>query len=324
MEINKDNFEAFVLDYFEGNLDSRGREELFSFLNAHPHFRQQFAEFNFEDIRLENEFDVFFPSRNSLKKNLSVSEEQFFNLAEGNLSVEEKIELGKIIAGNPAQEKELYVWQRSRLEADFSVKYPGKESLHRPKVIPLWKNIYLRVAALVVLSPGIAWMYFSPRSSSTQFADKFSMRSDFAVSKEIKTTAVFAIPSTKKKKLKSPSVRGNEIANVSELKKLQDSSLTGVKIKAVLPDSVTKSSIVKTAADSLFKTHTVGVWAPAEKLPMVKKSFRHRMLDLAAGCLKGLKVIGVKKAEAIKKTDPDSGNTAYILVLGNKSYSSSP
>ena len=52
MKITRDNYQAYILDYFEGTLSVQEKESLLAFLNAHPDCRKEFEEF--ENISLSD------------------------------------------------------------------------------------------------------------------------------------------------------------------------------------------------------------------------------------------------------------------------------
>ncbi len=59
MSINRNNYEAFFLDYFEGRLPEEGKEELMRFLELNPDLKKEFE--GFEPVYLPKEHEVSFP-----------------------------------------------------------------------------------------------------------------------------------------------------------------------------------------------------------------------------------------------------------------------
>ncbi len=137
-KINIHNYEAYLLDFSEGNLTDELQMELELFLIQHPEL-----DINLSDLSLIslNEESISFSNKNSLKKTETdlVSEDQLVAYIEGELSVKEKTEVEKSCFKNPLLAKELALFQKTILEADSSVIYPNKNELKRkPKVI--WFN----------------------------------------------------------------------------------------------------------------------------------------------------------------------------------------
>jgi hypothetical protein len=99
------------------------------------------------------------------------------------------------------------------------------------------------------------------------------------------------------------------------------SSIVNNKNHRILKDTNLVASVSSNRNDTLIPTSKKGNWLAEAKIPVEKKSFGKKLLGVAASCLRGLHLIGVKKADAVKQVNPDNGNTDYILVLGNRSYS---
>ena len=64
--INKNNYEAFFLDYYEGNLTTEQVAELLLFIEQHPEHKEEFE--SFENISLVPEKNSF-----SVKSSLKIS-----------------------------------------------------------------------------------------------------------------------------------------------------------------------------------------------------------------------------------------------------------
>ena len=69
--IGKHNYEAFLLDHMEGNLDAAGTEALFAFFEQYPELKPEFLD-DIESISLEPEH-ISFKEKNELKH---IEEEQ--------------------------------------------------------------------------------------------------------------------------------------------------------------------------------------------------------------------------------------------------------
>ena len=138
-KINLHNYEAYLLDFSEGNLTDELQMELELFLIQHPKL-----DINLSDLDLVslNEESISFSNKNNLKKTETdlVSKGQFVAYIEGQLSATEKAELEKSCINNPLLSKELALFQKTILAVDSSIIYPNKNELKRkPKVI--WFNV---------------------------------------------------------------------------------------------------------------------------------------------------------------------------------------
>ncbi len=150
-KINIHNYEAYLLDFSEGNLTDELQMELELFLIQHPEL-----DINLSDLSLIslNEESISFSNKNSLKKTETdlVSEDLLVAYIEGQLNVKEETEIEKSCSNNPLLAKELALFQKTILEVDSSVVYPNKNELKRkPKVIWLNSSMVKYAAAACVL-----------------------------------------------------------------------------------------------------------------------------------------------------------------------------
>ncbi|HET6989975.1 MAG TPA: hypothetical protein VFJ43_01575, partial [Bacteroidia bacterium] len=135
MKINKDNCEAFFLDYYEGNLSKEGVEELFAFLTLNPEMRELFD--SYDEVSFSPDKQIQFEGKAGLKKSVDSSdginesnyEEYFVSEVEGLLNAEEKAQLEKFIVLNPAKRNELELLRETILKPDTSVVFEDKNSL---------------------------------------------------------------------------------------------------------------------------------------------------------------------------------------------------
>ena len=69
MKINQSNYEAYFLDYIEGNLDSHHERELNQFLDQNPHLKQELE--SFAPVTLTPE-DVVYENKAALKRSANI------------------------------------------------------------------------------------------------------------------------------------------------------------------------------------------------------------------------------------------------------------
>ena len=182
MSINRDNYEAYLLDYFENNLPAGKVAELMVFLQSHPELNVDLE--GFEMISLEPDPAVVFQEKNGSKKNVIKPyaflteenyEEYFISSAEGELNSEEEKDLEIFIGLNPELKREYELFGLTLLKPDTSVYFPGKQSLKRGAfgTLPFInrQTLYsmVAVAACLALLIGI-YIDFRPLSTSHQVA----------------------------------------------------------------------------------------------------------------------------------------------------------
>lgn len=66
MKINLENYEAWMVDYIEGNLTIDQQKELNEFLVFHPELQKELEAFNMTKLTADN--SVFFPNKEALKQ----------------------------------------------------------------------------------------------------------------------------------------------------------------------------------------------------------------------------------------------------------------
>ena len=89
--INIENYEAFLLDYMEGNLSTEDTVALQMFAAQHPHLNIDLNDLELVELNAE---EISFNAKENLKKPL-LSDEQFVAYVENDLSAEEKQNIEK-------------------------------------------------------------------------------------------------------------------------------------------------------------------------------------------------------------------------------------
>jgi len=132
--INRENYEAFLIDLLEGNLSEGQEKELQDFLLENP------------DLAPDNDLpglspvmeDEKFPSKADIKKGGSGSHitrgnfEQFcIARKEGDLSAEMIQKFAVFLSCNPDLEATASVYDKLKLRSDNSIVYPYKQNLRR-------------------------------------------------------------------------------------------------------------------------------------------------------------------------------------------------
>lgn len=155
--INRDNYEAFLLDMVEGTITAADREELVLFLAQNPDLDVDLDGLEFATL---DEEGITFPHKETLKKTgASRFDELAVKQIEEGLTPAEQTELNAIVASNKEYTKHLSAFAQTVLVADRSVIFKNKESLKQGAVIrPLWANA-LRAAAAVALLVGAVFAF---------------------------------------------------------------------------------------------------------------------------------------------------------------------
>jgi hypothetical protein len=126
-KITLHNYEAYLLDFSEGNLNSDEMNALKTFIAFHPELAIDLHDLSLPSL---SETDVKAEFKNSLKRlSKCVSEEDLFNYLEGNLSPKQRTEMDANFVENPQLIKELENFQRTILSADKTLVYTEKSKL---------------------------------------------------------------------------------------------------------------------------------------------------------------------------------------------------
>lgn len=149
------NYEAFYLDYLEGNLSDEDTALLLTFLEQHPALK-------LEDDHLpllEESVSQLDPKFKSDLKQIMFNEtvinsdnvEQFMIAqTEGLLNQEKNKELDAFIAENASLRKSRALYAETRIKPDYSIVYADKESLKRSRRIGILPYIAFAAAASVI------------------------------------------------------------------------------------------------------------------------------------------------------------------------------
>lgn len=118
MKIDKNNYEAFLLDYIEGNLSAEMTAELMLFLQQNPEIETGIEDFKIISLKKE---DASFDSKNELKRkefvvNDDLIEGLIISFVNGDLSKAEEKKLLTIVSENPEYKKLLEQYQSTRLQ----------------------------------------------------------------------------------------------------------------------------------------------------------------------------------------------------------------
>jgi hypothetical protein len=156
--INRENYEIYFIDYFEGNLNFDAQNMLFAFLDANEDLRKEFE--SFENITIDFDDAPVDFDKSKLKKQLAINVENednyFIGQVENELSPEQEFELSIYLNDNPDKRKRLKTFQLTKIEADNSIIYPNKSKLKKSRLIPIFgTNQILKYAAAIALLFGL-------------------------------------------------------------------------------------------------------------------------------------------------------------------------
>lgn len=168
--INKNNYEAFLLDYMEQNLSADMVAELMLFFEQNPDLKHELEELGEVALPIE---DIVFEGKDDLKK--EVLENLMIAEIEGLNSVDQSKELQEAIEEDNVTEKAFLLYQKTVLKPT-PVIFENKESLKRErKIIPMYW--WATSAAAILIA------FFLVRNINTEGFQK--TKDNFADNKEL-------------------------------------------------------------------------------------------------------------------------------------------
>jgi len=170
MDINRNNYEAFLLDLAEGRLNAKEIQQVRDFLQLNPDCGEGLDREQY--WRLKSEW-VGFPGKQGLRKEfpshtseLSDSDFGLFSIArlEGDLNREQELAYARMVEGDKDKYQEWLAWKQTKLMGGAIV-YEGKDRLKKkPERSPAWVWISI-VSAAAAVAVIIALVRIGPGTS---------------------------------------------------------------------------------------------------------------------------------------------------------------
>jgi hypothetical protein len=148
------NYEAFYLDFLEGNLNEADTALFLDFLEANPDLKmddESIPAFSSHDMILDakSKQDLKHPSDEVAITELN-AEYFIISEAEGLLSEEKTEELSGVVGENANLVRDKEIYSAVYFEPDMSVSFDNKEGLKRKKTVILWPYVTAAAAASVI------------------------------------------------------------------------------------------------------------------------------------------------------------------------------
>lgn len=172
MKINRENYEIFILDYYDGAISEDVKLQLFAFLEANPDLKSEFE--NFENICItELSPSITFDFKESLKKeNTStlITEsnctEFFIADAEGDLLPTQKKQLDIFLSNNTHLFNDFQIFKKTKLIPDQKIVFQEKAKLKRYAIFGMHlnkKKVYqtISIAASFIILAGASSLFIN-------------------------------------------------------------------------------------------------------------------------------------------------------------------
>ncbi len=201
MKINKNNYEAYFLDYHEGNLSPEEVTELLLFVEQYPDLKEELE--SFENFTIEDYSSITFENKSSLKKEITDEnrEEYFIKAVENNLNSAEKALLENYLKQHPQFLVDYNLFQKTKVEADASIVFEKKDAMKKDLTPSFSTGNGNAGEALISLMEGLL-----SEEESTLMNEKINadtrLQKEFALYKQTKLTADTSIVFENKESLK--------------------------------------------------------------------------------------------------------------------------
>ncbi len=254
MRINKNNYESYFVDYLEGNLDEKLVDDFIEFLQKNPELKKELSLFDSVSIVPE---DLQFSKKERLYKEKYDREEEFnqaaINRLEGDISEKENKNFNAYLSKHPEKEKEIKLFDHTKLKADESILFTKKQRLYRHskgKTILMWTT---RIAAVLVL----AFMIYTLTDQSSNNL--------------VQDNQIAQVEKKNTKKATNPVVEEKEITETpekQEIKKEEQVKSTTPAVKKIAPKPQKIKSLRETTKGRMesedLALHRIPVEVPAE------------------------------------------------------------
>lgn len=174
MEININNYEEFVVDFFDGKLDDNAVTKLFVFLDQNPAIKAEFDLLNANQAILPAE-PIAFDFSGLLKQekvNVADYSEKLIALLENDLTPQETKTLETEIKSYPELAAEFELFKKTKLVPENDIVFASKQVLTKKGgfiIIPLFARYSAIAAVFIAVVMGV---YFFTNNNGKQMADK--------------------------------------------------------------------------------------------------------------------------------------------------------
>ncbi|QZE13922.1 hypothetical protein K4L44_15470 [Halosquirtibacter laminarini] len=220
MKISVENYEQFVMDYLEGNLESSLKKEFETFIALNPELKKEIEDI--EGFKLISDELVYFDTKEKLYKS-----ESFDNICisviENCADKQERDDFEDFIESNEEAKKEFKLFSRCILKPNRNILCDFKNALYRNS-FPFQK--LLSVAALFILLLCIHQLVVVPNFMDT---------SNVAISK-IDTNKIISIEYPIETKMEGRGLSSNKVPSIT-IKKSSDINKPSTVATQIIPKS---------------------------------------------------------------------------------------
>lgn len=151
MQIDRTNYELFFLDYIDGNLPVDLIDQFLDFLEKNPELKEELRSVMTSPVKLPDEKVCYDGKRDLTKSELTGSSDfEYRSIAfmEGDMTDTERDAFELELEGNPKKQRIFSLFERLKLDPDYTVIYLEKKTLIRKNSR---KSAWLRAAPLAAI-----------------------------------------------------------------------------------------------------------------------------------------------------------------------------
>ena len=324
--IHQHNYEAYFLDFLEGNLSKAQEEELHLFLAKHPDLKVELDEMKL--FYLEEDEECSF-NKSKLIRNeettLLQQEHLCIAAAEGVLTKDEKLQLENQLKADSNLINELAIFQKIKLKTPEIV-YPKKEKLKK-RMLPLfsWKSYVSAAAAaalaIFLLNSPQAEQSYSPQNISREMPIEETIEDDL-LSAKLMVREKQSTASVKKQTVKAESIEENKVKYKWREASLDLAQMKAKPLRANAIKADLKSKTPKTLQVAVkTKSQTEEVPTALEfAQAMVQKELLKSIGDLIAHQVSSF---GEEKLKVKVEKNKNEDKSYFAINIGNFSFSRS-
>ena len=162
MNINHHNYEEFFILYWDNELGTEQKKMVETFVEANNELQEEFRLF--AETRFTPENNLTFAEKDLLQINenslidFSNYHEQLLSYIDDELNADQKDAVEKYATKHPAVQKELILFQKTKMQSDSAIVFPDKSALYKKEEKVRAINIFwmrVAVAAALILVAGL-------------------------------------------------------------------------------------------------------------------------------------------------------------------------
>ncbi len=264
MNINRNNYQEFLLLYIDGELSAEVEQEVDTFLKLNADIKQEFDDLLNTKLQLE---DVSFGDVSSLLKfeeksiGLNNYEEKFLLYVDNELSNQEKQSVETFVLQHPTLQSSFTTLKNTVLPLE-TIQHPNKEELYKKERKPI--NFYLQriaVAAVFIGFAAFVWNLNSPSTTTETVATKPSKIvatvNTTPTNKSLENSVVKenAVVTTNTKKVKSSNII--IVKSTQTEKQKNENNLAATVTKNTQQPLTNQSNIAQNNQPQINKTQTL-------------------------------------------------------------------